>query len=193
MVLLGGNDRMENKKTEKNVFWQFVEEHHNFIFFAIVTVLALTARILMIKHNSGDYDMFLKPWFTSLRLYGGLGGLAYDVGNYTPIYMTILALLTYLPMDSLVSIKIVSIIFDFVGAIAIKKIADEFLSTKKNSEKYSLLIYALYLFLPTVLLNASFWSQSDSIYTAFVLISIFKSVNLLKESKSSLPSPIYLS
>ncbi len=163
---------MENKKTEKSVIWSFVEEHHNFIFFAIVTVLALVARLLMIKYNSGDYDLFLKPWFTSLKVYGGLGGLAYDIGNYTPIYMTILALLTYLPIDSLVSIKIVSIIFDFVGAFALKKIADEFLKGKKNSHNYSLLIYALYLFLPTVLLNSSYWSQSDGIYTAFVLLSI---------------------
>ena len=35
------------------------------------------------------------------------------------------------------------------------------------------LIYGLYLLLPTVILNSAYWSQSDSIYTAFVVISLY--------------------
>lgn len=160
------------KKKEKNVIWEFVNEHPNLIYLIIITVLAIGVRMLLIEHNSGDYNMFLKPWFDELKFYGGLGALSRDIGNYTPIYMTILAILTYIPIDSLITIKIVSIIFDFIGAVAAMKIVKELLGNKKYKDKISLLVYALYLFLPTVVLNSAHWAQSDGIYTAFVLISI---------------------
>ena len=163
---------MKNKKQINNIIWDFVDKHHNFIFFILISVLAIVARGYLLKYNSGDYDLFLGPWSTQLKEYGGLGGLAYNIGNYTPIYMTILAILTYLPVSSLFSIKVVSIIFDFIGAIAAKKIVERLLPDNKNVDKISLLVYGLYLFLPTVLLNGAYWAQCDGIYTAFVLISI---------------------
>ena len=86
--------------------------------------------------------------------------------------MTILALLTYLPISSLVSIKTVSVIFDFVCAMAVAKIAIYVLKDNKHKLSIALLLYAITLFLPTVFLNSSCWAQSDSIYTAFILISL---------------------
>ena len=163
---------MVKKKQNENSFWDFIDKYHNWIYFGLITILAIIARSIVLKYNSGDYDLFLEPWFHQLKLYGGLGGLAYNIGNYTPAYMTILAILTYFPVDPLISIKIVSIIFDFVGALAIKKIAEELLQNKKYKEKVSLLLYTICLFLPTVFLNSAYWAQSDSIYTAFVLLSI---------------------
>ena len=50
-------------------------------------------------------------------------------------------------------IKIVSLIFDFIGAIAAAKIARQLLGDKKFKEKIALLVYALYLFLPLVRIN----------------------------------------
>ena len=47
------------------------------------------------------------------------------------------------------------------------------LKDNKSKETISLVIYGLYLLLPTVFLNSSYWSQSDGIYTAFILISIY--------------------
>ena len=164
---------MVKKKEEKNIIWDFVEKHTNLVYFIIITVLALIVRMLLIEYCSGDYDMFLKPWFEELKSYGGLGGLAHDIGNYTPGYMTILALLTYLPIKSVISIKIVSFIFDFIGAFAALKITRELLSEKKYKDKIALLVYGICLFIPTVLLNSAYWAQSDGIYTAFVLLSIY--------------------
>lgn len=163
---------MVKNNQKENIFWNFVDKYHNWIYFIFIAILAIIARMLLLKYNSGDYDLFLEPWFNSLKLNGGLNGLAYDIGNYTPIYMTILAILTYFPISPLISIKVISIIFDFIGAIAVKKIVEELLSDKKYKEKVSLLGYAICLFLPTVLLNSAYWAQSDSIYTAFVLLSI---------------------
>jgi len=162
------------KKEEKNIIWQFINNHTSFVYYMIITVIAIIVRLLLIERISGDYTIFLKPWFDTLKMNGGLAGLSQNIGNYTPIYMTVLALLTYLPIKSIVTIKLVSIIFDFIGAFTAKKIVDELLSDKKNKEPISWIIYAVYLFLPTVLLNSAYWSQCDSIYTAFVLLSILK-------------------
>ena len=161
-----------NKIKENTCIWNWIEKHSNILFFLIITIIAIIIRILLIKYPSGDYNMFLKPWFNELKQNGGLRGLAKEIGNYTPPYMTLLALLTYLPINSLISIKIVSIIFDFIGGYAILKIVEELLSEKKYKKKIGLLFYTIYLFLPTVILNSSYWGQSDSIYTAFIYLSL---------------------
>ena len=164
---------MKNKsQSEKNIVWDFIDNHTNLIFLIVITIIALIARIIVFKYNSGDYDMFLKPWFNELKNFGGLGGLAHDIGNYTPIYMTILAILTYLPIDSLISIKIVSVIFDFIAAFAVLNIVKELLSDKKYKDRVALLMYGACLFLPTVFINSAYWAQSDGMYTTFVLLSI---------------------
>lgn len=163
---------MVKKNKENNFIWDFVSKHTNLVYLIIITVFAIIARMLLLDYFSSDFTMFLKPWFDSLKLNGGLSGLSQNIGNYTPIYMTILAVLTYLPIKSLISIKLVSIIFDFIGAFAARKIVLELFKDKENKQKVSLLVYALYLFLPTVLLNGAYWVQCDGIYTAFVLLSI---------------------
>ena len=163
---------MKNKEKKKNVIWDFVDKHTNFVYLAIITIIAIIVRFMLLEYKSGDFTLFLSPWFDSLKNNGGILGLSQNVGNYTPIYMTILSLLTYLPIKSVVSIKLVSIIFDIIGGIAILKIVKELLSDKKYKDKVALLVYGIYLFLPTVILNASFWAQCDSIYTSFVLLSI---------------------
>ena len=166
--------KKDKKEIKDNMdIWNWIEKHSNILFFFIITLIAIVIRIMLIKYISGDYYSCLKPWFNELKQNGGLRGLSKEIGNYTPPYMTILALLTYLPVDSLISIKIVSIIFDFIGAYAILKIVEELLSEKKYKKKIGLLFYTIYLFLPTVILNSSYWGQCDSIYTAFIYLSIY--------------------
>ena len=155
-----------------NKIWNFVDKHTDVIYFSLIVIIAIIIRIIILKQSSGDYDLFLKPWFEELKDSGGLPGLAKNIGNYSPPYMTILALLTYLPIDSLTSIKIVSIIFDFISAIAIMKIVEELLKDKEYKRKISMLLSGIYLFLPTVFLNSAHWAQCDQIYTSFILISI---------------------
>ncbi len=163
----------KKKKTIDNVIWNFIDEHIDLIYLILITVLAIAIRVILLKYTSHDYNGFLKPWFDQLKGAGGLPGLAYNIGDYSPPYITILALLTYLPMNSLESIKMVSILFDFISAIAIYKIAGELLKKNKNGNSIALLFYAIALFLPTVILNSAYWAQCDGIYTSFILISIY--------------------
>ena len=155
-------------KLEKNI-WNFVEKHKFIIFLIIVTILSIVIRINLYNYSYGDYELFLKPWFDELKDNGGLKALGLKIGNYNAPYMTILAMLTYLPVDSLISIKTVSIIFDYVCAIVGLLIS---LHLFKDNKRLAFLIYSGILFLPTVFLNSACWGQADSIYAAFILISI---------------------
>lgn len=161
------------KKMLEDKIWDYIDKHIYGVYFLLITVFAIVIRMILMKYESGDYTMFLKPWFDELQINEGILGLSKDIGNYTPIYMTILAIFTYIPVKSLISIKIFSIIFDFIGGIYIMKIVKELLKNNKNKDMISLIMYAIYLFLPTVILNSSYWAQSDSIYTCFVIISLY--------------------
>lgn len=156
--------------TEK--IWNFIERKKFIIFFIIITAISLFARIAVIDFVSGDYYSCLEPWFYQLKHNGGLSALKLNIGNYNLPYLTILALLTYLPVEPIVSIKMVSIICDYICALAVLKIVYIVLKNNKNKDFFALLLYGVVLFLPTILLNSACWGQADSIYVAFMLLSI---------------------
>lgn len=156
--------------TEK--IWDFIERKKFIIFFIIITAISIYARMALLSFVSGDMLSCLQPWFYTLKDNGGLLALDMEIGNYNAPYMTILALLTYLPIEPLVSIKMVSIIFDYVCALAVVKIVYSIFKSNKHKDCFALLAYAVVLFLPTVILNSACWGQADAIYVAFMLLSI---------------------
>ncbi len=156
--------------TEK--IWNFIERKKVVMFFIIITVISVYARITMLDFVSGDFYACIEPWFYQLKEYGGLKALNLDIGNYNLPYLTILALLTYLPIEPIVSVKFVSIICDYICALAALKIVYIVLKNNKNKDFFALLVYGIVLFLPTVLINSACWGQADSIYVAFMLLSI---------------------
>ncbi len=156
--------------TEK--IWNFIEKNIFIIFFFIITAISIYTRIVLLDYVSGDFNGCIQLWFNELKENGGLHALRLDIGNYTAPYLTILALLTYLPIKAIVSVKVVSIIFDYVCALASMKIVFIILKENKKKDFYALIIYGVILFLPTVILNSACWGQADSIYVAFILLSI---------------------
>ena len=149
---------------------EFLTKH--MVLFAIIALsgLAVFLRIQTLEHEAWDYHQFLGPWTTEMTENGGLASLGNYPGDYTPPYMIILALLTHLPWSTLYTIKIVSIIFDFLLAIACGKLVIQ--ATKKNSKFLFAITYGVVLFLPLVFLNSSVWGQCDNIYTLFVILSL---------------------
>ncbi len=99
----------------------------------------------------------------------GIFALGHKIGDYNCIYNIILSLLSYIPLPDLYTIKIVSVIFDFVIAIFGYKITKEV----TRNDNLSLITYTTLLFLPSTILNSGVWAQCDSIYTAFAVISIY--------------------
>ena len=67
--------------------------------------------------------------------------------------------------------KILSIIFDYAIAYAIAYFLCK-IQNKKKYRAYFNVIYAIVLFLPTVVLNSAYWGQCDSIYSFFVVLTL---------------------
>lgn len=121
-------------------------------------------RLCLAGFRSGDWEVFLEPWTNQFKLHG-FKALATGFYNYTPIYMYILWFLTLLPIDTLMGIKAVSILFDLALAAVVAKIV---VQVKPGAGP--LLPFGIVWLAPTVISNSGMWGQCDSIYTTFVML-----------------------
>lgn len=154
---------------EKKII-DFIKENMNFLFLFAITVLGCAVRIAGRNFISGDMSYFLVPWYNTIKEAGGLSSLKQPVGNYGLLYMTIIALLSYIDMNCVHLYKMLSILFDFLLALASAYLV--YTSSKDSSKKairFSI-TYAVVFLLPTVAANSAFWGQCDSIYTFFVIM-----------------------
>jgi len=156
----------------KEKFWKFIDKNLFLIFFIIITIFGIAIRSCFMDFESGDYLSFLQEWFSELKEGGGLLAIKNYRGDYNAPYITIMALLTYLPLSPLHSIKIVSIIFDYILAMSSMVLIYKLFKNNRKKDIYALITYAAVLLLPTVILNSSAWAQCDSIYVAFAVISL---------------------
>lgn len=163
---------MKKIKTIENKVLDFIESHQIIFFLLFFTGAALVIRFCLFPKESGDFQVFLRPWFNELKLNGGFSALANYPGDYNVPYMTILAFLTYLPIDPLYSIKMVSILGDLLLAFSAYLLVCTVMQGKKNQKWYAILAYLTVLFLPQVILNGSCWGQCDAIYASFILLSL---------------------
>lgn len=153
----------------EKIIIDYLKKHWLLLLFLFVTIIALLVRYSMRDFESGDYLTFLHPWFEELKLNGGFKALSNYPGDYNSPYMTIMAILTYLPINELYSLKIVSCIFDFLLAISVGLLVRYLV--KNNKDVLSFIAYTLTLFMPSVLLNSGMWCQCDSIYATFVVLA----------------------
>ncbi len=168
----------DNSKEELNVKkLKISQKEILFIGFSVITIISIIIRIYGINFITNDMKIFLLRWFYNIKGAGGLSGIGLDISNYNAPYITILALLTYIPINPVVSIKVISIVFDYILAFSSAKLVKELLKDRYN--KYiGLSVYGIILLLPTVVINSSFWGQCDSIYVSFIIISL---IYLVKE------------
>lgn len=138
------------------------------LFLAALTALAVGVRISVRTFVAEDWSVYWSDWLAKLET-GGFGALADDFYDYAPPVMYILYLITLLPVNAMTAFKGLCCLLEFIGAVLIGKIV--YLCT--GSRKKSQLAYGVFLFLPTVILNASVWSQCDIIYTLLILCSVY--------------------
>ncbi len=137
---------------------------------AVLVVAALVLRWSLFDVVSGDYRSFLTNWYAHLASSGGFAGLADDFSNYNTPYLALLATLTYLPIDPLVGIKAMSVVFDLVLAFFAYRIVRV---VRPESAWLPTILTGVVLFLPTVVMNSSAWAQCDSIYASMILASLY--------------------
>ncbi len=145
----------------------FLKKYSKYIVVALVVFVALFLRHFLLPLETYDYTTFLSKWYDQVHQYG-FQGLRDSFANYNAPYLYLLWIVSNLPIDKLVGIKLITIFFDLVLAVVIYLFIRSF---RKDGN------YALYgalgsLFLPTVLLNGAFWGQCDTIYTSFALLSL---------------------
>lgn len=161
----------------ENRFLNFLTKHCLLLLVIFVTFFGLLIRFKLLRFESLDYRLYLGPWSEALEAGGGLKALANFPGDYNAPYMTILALLTYLPIRSLYTIKAVSILFEIILAAAVAYLV--YLLANGRQKKYLATFACVITFmLPQVLANGAYWGQCDAMYTSFCVIAL---IMLLKE------------
>ncbi len=143
-------------------------------FLLVVSAAALALRYINLPFTSADYSYYLSKWYADLQAAGGFAGIGQVYGNYTPAYMYLMALMTHLPLTDVVAIKLFSIVFDYVLAVFVGLTVLHITRSKPSA----LMAYTATLFLPGVFINSALWGQCDSIFTAFLIMSLYF---LLKE------------
>lgn len=169
--------KIKPKEIDSAIF-NFIKKHSLGILFLVITAISLKMRVDFLNFESQDYHSFLINWFIQIKEQGGILVLKQEIGDYNIPYIFILSILSYIPKNPLLLIKLFSIAFDYVVAIVSMLIAYELLKDNKRKHLYALITYSVVIILPSLILNSSAWGQCDSIYTSFVLISL---LCLLKE------------
>lgn len=146
------------------IIFDLIEYHTIELFFIIVTILAVMVRIAALRFASNDMTYALLPWFDQIREFG----IRHQIGDYNLLYQTIIFLMTKIPISATIQYKFLSGIFDFFLAWNVAYLLKYF----DKSSIAVVLGYAGMMFLPTVILNSAVWGQCDSIYTAFVILTL---------------------
>lgn len=140
-----------------------------FIITVIALAVAFSVRAYFFDYRSGDYNSFLVHWVDYYRNTGGFSALDTSIGNYNLPYLYFLALFSYIDLNDLHLIKLLSVAFDVVLAFAMMKLTGIFTRSKNRR----LAAYLITLLLPTVIINSSKWAQCDSIYVSLALLSLW--------------------
>lgn len=142
----------------------------------LITLIGLFLRWQGIGYESGDFRSCLSLWMDDLKGGSGLQVLAAYNGDYNMPYVTVLWLLTFLPVEPIVGIKGFSMLFDIVcaaagGALAVVCAKGGQREKREKDGGIFILTYALIFLSPVAILNSGYWGQCDSVYTAFVLLA----------------------
>ncbi len=137
-----------------------------------VLLAALAIRIFLAPDTdlSPDYNTYYKAWVDFYRENGGLKGLETAPGDYYVPFNVLYALCSYLPFEPWVMLSIVPFICELISAFFIYKIFF-YLTKSKIPSAFAGLVT---LFLPFVVFNGSLWKQVDSVYTCFLVISLYE-------------------
>lgn len=156
-------------KAEKS-FTNFINSKFTVIFLIAAFILSVLMRISAFSYVSNDMSGFLEGWYAQIEQLGRIKALNTQVGNYSVLYQTLIALMTYLPGSVIVKYKVLSCIFDYVLAFGVFFILYD--KNKKDSLFTSLLASVIVIYSPIVTMNSAVWGQCDAMYTSFLILSL---------------------
>lgn len=137
---------------------------------AVGSLLALALRLCLVMFESGDFYLFFKEWYQAIQAQGfrSIVTLQYD---YTPPYLYLLYIVSALfpKLQPAAALKLPAIVADFFAAYLVYKIV----RLRYPIGPAPFFAYFVVLFAPTILLNSAFWGQSESIFTALLILCIY--------------------
>ena len=157
-------------KLEKKIL-EFIEGRLFIFILAAAFIAGALLRFTSRNFVSEDAYNYLLGWYDEIKACGGFAALDHQVGNYNVLYQTIIALFTYLPIPALFAYKGLSIVFDLLLACLVGFIV--YKEASSSNEVLGVTAFSLIWLLPVVLFNSSLWAQCDSIYTFFVILSLY--------------------
>ena len=114
---------------------------------AALLALAFSLRAFCLNYETPDYINFLSVWVDFFRRNGGFAALSQPVGNYNIPYLYFLALFSYIPVDDLYLIKLLSIFFDVLLAWSAMGIVGKLGGSQKQrlSVFFTVLLYLFHI------------------------------------------------
>lgn len=149
-----------------------MKENKYYIAGAVILAVSVAVRLISYHIVTADYDASLSHWMAALGGSPGLTAFRSPFSDYPPLYLYFLKLLTYIPIYNLYTIKTLSFLFDLLLGLAVCLIVKK--TTRREYSRAQLFfIFAIIVSIPTVVINSSLWGQSDAIYAAFVVLSLY--------------------
>lgn len=137
------------------------------VFTGVFAAVTMLARVSMLDFVTADYTSFLTKWVDMFRE-GGFHMLAQNVGDYNLLYQYFLLLVSKVALHDLYLIKLLTVLFDYLLALAMMRAADRF-----AGKKAALPVFLTVMALPTALLDGACWAQCDSVYVFFIVMSLY--------------------
>lgn len=135
----------------------------------------LNSALIMWDYHSEDMDYFVLPWVEYYSGNGHWSALAQPVGDYNMLYRYILCGVSFLP-ESFVSyaVKTVSLIFQVLLGVSVGMLVKALSPRKKHCIIASV---ALVILWPIFVVNTSVWGQCDTLYTTFLILTVYFLLN----------------
>ena len=133
---------------------------------------AAAVRYPLLDYESGDFFVYLRPWYDFITHNGHFAALRHDFSNYSPPYLYLLTVFSLLApsMVQLLAIKVVSLVFDFTLAWYVFRVVG---LKYRESATVPILAGIAALLFPTAVVNSAMWAQADTIYTTFLVGSLY--------------------
>ena len=127
--------------------------------------------LAMLEKETGDYTVFLLPWYQQMQPLSFAQAMREEIGNYTMPYRYFIWLMTRVPLPPMYLYKLTTLLFEPLLAYAVMRLFE--LRAEKRSLGGALSAYLLTLALPTVVFNGAYWAQCDAIYAGLALGGLY--------------------
>lgn len=142
-----------------------------YVLFGLLVLGLIRIRIAMWWIVTDDTAVSFLPWLNTIRTHGGFHALRAPIGDYFPIYFTLLAANSYLGrlLSPLGQIKLIPFVFDVVSAVLAWRIVALLTRERVGAKLLPAIGFLAVFALPSFLVDGALWGQCDSYLIAWEL------------------------